>query len=446
MYARGVTTGMTNIALVVLDTLRKDTFDRHFDWLPGLHFENAYTTANWTIPSHASLFTGQYASEVGVHAKNMHLDCAAPVLSEELRAAGYTTRAFSANTQIMGHAEFDRGIEDFRVPKPLAHIADDNLFDWSTFARETSATGIQKYFTGVYQCLRSDSATLPSLAAGARMFMMENETGGVKYGGLIEARTELDGMDFGESEFLFMNLMETHEPFRVPDEYQTVEEPALHSSIGDFSFDEVDAEQTTQAYEDCARYLSDAYQELFYELRENFEYVITLADHGELLGEHDAWGHEHGVHPALTHVPLVISGEGLSGERTESVSLLDVHQTVLDIAGVEGDSRGQTLLGTIESRESLTEYLGLTSWSEGKLVENGYNDQIERYDRTLRGYVSPEGGYGYETPDDFVTTGEVDDPQQRLEQLVADLDIREVETDNEIPEGVKEQLENLGYA
>ncbi|HCH64335.1 MAG TPA: hypothetical protein DFR83_16135 [Deltaproteobacteria bacterium] len=39
--------------------------------------------------------------------------------------------------------------------------------------------------------------------------------------------------------------------------------------------------------------------------------VVLTSDHGELLGEHDSWGHETSVWNALTHVPLIVSGDGL---------------------------------------------------------------------------------------------------------------------------------------
>jgi len=48
----------TSIALVVLDTLRKDSFDEHFDWLEGVRYDNAWSTSHWTHPAHGSLFTG----------------------------------------------------------------------------------------------------------------------------------------------------------------------------------------------------------------------------------------------------------------------------------------------------------------------------------------------------------------------------------------------------
>ncbi|WP_262180173.1 hypothetical protein [Haloarcula laminariae] len=65
---------MPNIAVVVLDTLRKDAFDGHFDWPPSVSFENAWSTSHWTVPAHRSLFTGQYPSETGVRARAERFD------------------------------------------------------------------------------------------------------------------------------------------------------------------------------------------------------------------------------------------------------------------------------------------------------------------------------------------------------------------------------------
>ncbi|WP_248904287.1 sulfatase-like hydrolase/transferase [Halocatena marina] len=439
---------MVSLALVVLDTLRKDAFDRHFEWLPGRRFERAYSTANWTVPAHASLFCGKYPSELGTHAKNMTLDCDDPTIAEELRAAGYTTRAFSANTNVTGYFDFDRGFDDFRVPKQIGHLNDDNIFDFRDFNQRTDAEGLEHHSKLLYEIVTSDAATVPSMVALARKVRGENN--GVKYGGLIEAQSELSDISFGEEEFLFLNFMEAHEPYRVPPSYRTVDEPSMTNSVGDIYFGSgtFDAEQTTQAYEDCATYLSDKYQALFKELRETFDYVITLADHGELLGEQDAWGHEYGVASPLTHVPLVITGNGLDGTCTDTVSLLDVHQTVLDIADVDGGARGRSLLEEGDENEYLTEYLGLTSWSERKLHQNGFDDQIEQYNEQLRGYVTQSGSYGYQTQDEFIATDDesVSDLQHRLDQLVSELDIRAVETDNDVPDEIKEQLEHLGYA
>jgi len=439
---------MTNIAVVVLDTLRKDAFDRQFDWLPGRRFERAYSTANWTVPAHASLFTGRYASEVGVHAKNMRCDCSTPVLAEQLQSAGYTTSAFSANTNITGHFDFDRGFSSFDSPKQYDFLNDTEIFDWREYSRETTATGIEKYLRGVYECATSDAATVSSLIAGIRAVRATGT--GVEYGGLLEAHDAIREMEFGDREFLFVNVMETHEPYRVPSEYRTVGEPPLTRSVGDLNVEPVDAEQTKQAYEDCVTYLSDMYAELFELLQRDFEYVVTLSDHGELLGEHGAWSHEHGVYPELIHVPLCISGPGMEGTSTETVSLIDVYETVFDMAGIVDESygRGQSLLGEVNGGERLAEYLGLTSWSERRIQEHWDEQRVAQYERELRGYAASKEYYGYETVDGFVETGdgEITGPRDRLRQLEESLDVREVRTENEVPDEIKDQLEHLGYA
>jgi hypothetical protein len=91
----GVSGSMTRVVLAVLDTLRKDAFDSHFEWPPGLRFENAWSTSHWIVPSHASLFTGRYGSEIGSKVNSKRLNISSPVLSEELSELGVSTRAFS---------------------------------------------------------------------------------------------------------------------------------------------------------------------------------------------------------------------------------------------------------------------------------------------------------------------------------------------------------------
>jgi arylsulfatase len=439
---------MPNIAIVVLDTLRKDTFDEHFGWLPGRRYERAYSTSNWTVPAHASLFTGRYASEVAVHAKDTYLDCERPVLAEQLSAAGYTTRAFSANTNISGHFEFDRGFDQFLSPTRQRHLNDDDLFDWRAFNRDSTQAGVGRYLDAVRQCVTDDCRTLPSLLAGLRIKLRDEENA---YRGTAEATERFREISFGDDEFLFVNVMEMHEPYRAPESYRTVKEPDLTNSVGNLSLGTVDGPQTRAAYEDCARYLADTYRDLFHLLVENFEYVITLSDHGELLGEHDGWGHEHGLYPELTHVPLVVSGGDLNGTCTAPVSLLDVHQTVLDIVGVEAeDSRGQSLLGEVEGQDYLTEYHGLTPWSERKLKQNCDADELSAYDANRRGCLT-DTGYGYETIGDVVTVGDlsVDEARERIETLTDSLVVEETVSDsddNDVPDEVQSRLEDLGYA
>ena len=76
--AGGVPEGKPNILLITLDTVRADhvscygyerqttpnldAFSRE-----GVLYKNAYATSSWTLPSHASIFTGKYPTRHGAH-------------------------------------------------------------------------------------------------------------------------------------------------------------------------------------------------------------------------------------------------------------------------------------------------------------------------------------------------------------------------------------------
>lgn len=441
---------MTNIALVVLDTLRKDRFNKHFGWMDGVQFENAYSTANWTVPAHASLFTGLYPSEVGTHSKNTTFDYPGTVLAESLSEQGYRTRGFSANMHITSPLNFDRGFDNLTAPGASRHLDGDSLFDWQEFAEQSDTEGINKYLDGLKQCITSDVDTISSLVAGLRF---KRESGdpksGTDYGGANEAIEEITQMEFGDDEFLFLNLMEAHEPYQVPDKYQSVPEPELTDAVGDLSYGDKNDEDVIQAYDDCSRYLSDRYKDVFQLLSDDFDYIITVSDHGEMLGENNMWGHEYGIHQPLTHVPLVISGSAVEDEsRTESVSIVDIHSTILQLAGVKThEGRGSFLLEGESDQDHLTEYRGLTSWSESALKNNGYENLMSDYDTPLRG-ITTGSEYYYETQSGVESDsgGNTDAAQDRLDELVSDLNQRGVRTDNEVPDEIKDQLEDLGYA
>jgi hypothetical protein len=70
--------------------------------------------------------------------------------------------------------------------------------------------------------------------------------------------------------------------------------------------------------------------------------VVVCADHGELHGEHNLYGHEFCIYDPLVNVPLLVKAPGLEPDRDEEtqVELQDLYHTVLDHADVDpvGDS------------------------------------------------------------------------------------------------------------
>jgi arylsulfatase len=175
-----------------------------------------------------------------------------------------------------------------------------------------------------------------------------------------------------------------------------------------------------------------------------------------MLGEHGIWGHGYGLYPELTHVPLVVSGLDGPDEREETVGLLDVHRTVLELAGAVPDEdaadatgRGRDLREPLEPTEGvLTEYLGLNWFRRQTLAEADYADAAD-FDERLYGVALDADYYGFETLDEgFVADGSttVEDPRARMEALVEELEYHRGREDGEYSEAVMEQLADLGYA
>ena len=167
---------MTSVAVVVLDTVRADAFDEHFDWLDGLRFDRAYSTSHWTVPAHASLFTGRYASTVGVHGTSPTLDCDTETLAEGFSDAGYRTRAFSANAQLNQYEGWDRGFDEFVRTANLGRT-DDDIFDWGAHIDATDP-GLSRNLSGLVKCFTEDVDTRRSLRYGYDLLRTESYDGG----------------------------------------------------------------------------------------------------------------------------------------------------------------------------------------------------------------------------------------------------------------------------
>lgn len=451
---------MTKIALVVLDTLRKDAFEKHFDWLPGIYYNNAWSTSHWTVPSHGSLFTGKYPSEIGVLSGRRSLDIDSTVLTEELYSNGYTTRGFSCNVNISPIYCYDRGFSQFNLLGHQKDITsaitfhDKDIYNWNEFMHKYphSEYGYKRYYKAFKQCLLSDHDTIGSLSHGLKLkFGLNSRNDGIDMG----SRSVLDqvaNMTFKGDEFLFLNLMEAHSPYQIPDKYKDIESYETPSHpVNKVTSEDLTAVKTR--YYNSAEYLSDIYKKIFERLNEDFDYIITVSDHGELLGEHGFYEHAFGLFPELTNIPIHVHGPDVEpGTDSQLASLLDVHQTILDLAGIDSFSRGENLLGKSGNSEYLVEYHGLTYPSKKiKQMENWgmSDDEIDRYMQPLNGICISENYYGYETlQEGFIETGSatVRNPRKIMQELSTSLDKKTSDQKTEdIPESLESRLEDLGY-
>lgn len=430
------------IALVVLDTLRKDAFDRHFQWLPGTRFERTFAPSHWTVPVHASLFTGQQPGKLGVHSRQTVLNTEKQTIPERLSAAGFQTIGFSANPQITGQFNFDRGFDVFDVgwrAKPI----DGDVFDWKSYISEQPRW--KRYLGGLSECLKPRYDTVPSIKHGLKMKR------GYRDDGAEESLSFLQKQTFDKDAFVFVNLMEAHGPFRAPESYRRVEPTSIAGLPDTIRGAQYDSEQVQTAYHDCVRYLSDMYKKIFSVFEQaDFDLIITCGDHGEMFGEYDGvWQHDYGLYPQLTHVPLALSGKlAEDANSTDALtSLLDIPATIGSITNIEQQFEGESLFASTEHEHLITEYHGIPLQQKyDQLVAEFGKSTVEPYDEPLTGIASADGSYAWQTNNGILPEEIAAIWKDRIHSNTGQLkkEVQSIQS-TAVPEQVESTLEDLGY-
>jgi len=369
-----------DIILIVLDTLRADRLSCYGyprDTTPhtdefgesGTLFERAIVPAQWTIPSHASLFTGEYPTTHMITQIYDVLGNDYVTLAELLNRNGYETVGF-CNNPLLGVVEngLDRGFEAFynyggAIPNP-PDISKSRpkllgkLFESYVRVMRRITTPIQNQFAHNNLLLRI--ALNPTLAS------IWQRHGNFK-GNTVRSLRDVVGYlrirrNVGPSRplFAFINLMETHLPFWPPPRFVRKFAPYFQqdreardfmryynlqhyawmvplteplSEVGDRTLNDFyDAEV---AYEDYLlhrlySYLSEP------EVRDNTMVIVT-SDHGEGMNHHDFVGHSLVAYDDLLRVPLIVRYPRLypAGKRVSTpISVRRLFHSVLEAGGV----------------------------------------------------------------------------------------------------------------
>ena len=320
--------GAPNVLLLILDTVRAPSLSLYGyerETTPeleacaegGLVFERAASTAPWTLPSHASMFTGRHYHELSADWQSP-LDDTYPTLAEELSGRGYRTGGFVAN-----------------------------------IIYTTTRSGLGRGFSH-YEDLPIELGQLPRswrllgmwTAPVRRLFVDDKQE-------LVRKTAEEIGRDFldwvpddGDRPwFAFLNYFDAHDPYLPPAPFNLRFGKAqkLHWMPLYRRYTQDELNELRDAYDSCLYYLDHSLGELFEELEsrgllEN-TLVIVTSDHGEERGEHapDLVGHGHSLYWPSLHVPLVIAGPGVpTGRTAEAASIRDIPATVMGYIGAAG--------------------------------------------------------------------------------------------------------------
>ncbi len=367
-----------NIVFVVLDTHRWDRLGCYGyprGTSPNLDafaehvtlFENGIAPAQWTIPSHASMFSGEPPSVHGALQSDDVLHPRFKTLAEHLRAAGYRTVGF-CNNPLVGVLDngLRRGFDAFynyggAFPAGPSEVTSGGLlrrmWRWAGDSLYRIAQPIQNAFASSNTLFQGalDPFWVP-LWTWVANFKGNTPRSIRDAARFIERRVNRAR---GHPHFLFVNLMETHLPYTPPRTYlesfapSYLEGGAARDFVRDFNrraadwftpplepFSDLEAEALGQMYDAEVAYQDHLLSRLLEVLdrpehRDN-TLVVLVADHGEMLGEHQLMGHAFGVYEELIHVPLLIRFPGqVDGRRVaDPVSATRLFHTTLDAAGV----------------------------------------------------------------------------------------------------------------
>jgi len=313
--------GLPDLILVSIDTLRQDavgaygggtSVTRNIDRLAaqGARLTGLRAPCSWTVPSHAAMLTGRWPWSLGMYRVADALPPEANTLAAALSSRGYD--AFAVVTHLFVDAPYGFGKGFSRVTRPATERA-------------------------------------PAAVAAARAWLAARPA--------------------DRPAFLFLHLYDAHWPYRPPPDVPAWvfrgSTPADRDEVGR----QADAYAMALALRLGAPSLTAAARALYRgaawsidrELGELFDqvaargrptYIVVVADHGELFGEHDDYGHGVSLYEEELKVPCVVCGPGVPAgvALPGPASIADLAPTALDLLGLPGllpDADGRSVADAI---------------------------------------------------------------------------------------------------
>lgn len=337
---------LRNVLLVTFDTTRADHIACYgsensstptLDYLAstGVRFEQCFAPAPITLPSHASLFTGQYPYNHGVRNNGTHkLPDQAVTLAERLQENGYDTGAVISAMVLHDRYGVGQGFDHY----------DQNLAAGS--------------FKNVYMARETPAADT------------------------IKRAKQWVGQRGDKPFFLWVHLFDPHHPYAPPPEY--VDRVNGNPYDGELAYAD---EQLGQLLVEMQK--MDV-------LRHTL--VVATGDHGESLGEHGESTHSIFIYDSTVRVPLIFSHSQVRQNevRSAAVSLVDIAPTVLDMLQLPAldDADGQSLAVQLTADQTQPEAVALEEALMKRVV---YSESLLPYYNfgwaALRSLRSFEGRY-----------------------------------------------------
>jgi arylsulfatase A-like enzyme len=314
------------IILIVIDALRPDhlgcygygrdtspMLDKFAD--QGIIFTRYFANSSWTRTATTSMLTGRIPTRHAVQCDKHKLQASIPTVTEQLKKAGYATLAVVGNGNASSAFGLNKGFDVF----------EDTTRNWKGLPRAK-----QVYDKGL-ELLR-------------------------RYRGKKKV-------------FLFLFVLDTHDPYRPAPPYDEMFLPGYHGKIvhsprwePNNAYPKEVREKIVALYDGLIRFTDDQTKVFFDKLDRlgfyNRSSIFITADHGEAFGEHGVYKHGYQLYETHLRVPLLIRAPWLKVKGKYSsafVQQLDLFPTFCQLAGarVPDDLQGISIIDALKDRSSV---------------------------------------------------------------------------------------------
>ncbi len=300
--------GRLNVILLSLDTVRADCLGAYGSAnrnSPGIDalarrstvYLDALATSPWTLPSHASMFTGLYPANHGAHCRCGPFTGKIRTLAERLAAEGYETLSFNGGGHVRGALGFARGFARYQ-----------------SFAFHAGLSDVRQYVrSNPLRPIEEGVAWIKTARGGGRR----------------------DRPPF----FLFLHSYEVHSPYYSRRDGSFTSLEALKEL--QLSRDESACAKARRDYEGGLEWADRAVGKLVRALRasglEDSTILVLTSDHGEAFLEHGFVLHSIKLYREFLQVPLIIFDPRNPAAQVsrKPASIVDIKPTILDLLGME---------------------------------------------------------------------------------------------------------------
>ena len=348
-----------NLLLIMCDQLRFDALRAAGnEWIQtpnldrlcaeGVRFAYGYTESPVCVSARAICMTGQLPQRTGIYDNGYPLPADQPTLMSRLRAAGYFTQAVGKMhfSPVREHHGFDRMWLSEEVPR---RVEDDEF--------------LQEVLAGGYGHVEEPHGIRHELYYIPQVSQLPEQLHTTAW----TARRTIDFIEERAHEaapfFCWTSFIKPHPPFDPPSPwhrlYRSTDMPLPVRSQNEIAwhtwfqrsqnrskwmdlFPDDNLLRTMKAYYfSCVSFVDSWVGKILEALeatkqREN-TLILFVADHGEFLGDHFAFG-KRNFHEPACHIPFILSWPGTLPEgevREHLVGLQDVTPTMTAAAGLK---------------------------------------------------------------------------------------------------------------